>query len=479
MLCRHVYSCLLSGSLRKFPSSCVQRTIRNRDAGVLFPSVYLDFRARFPSRWTSIASLHTRKPVCLIQKKACQRNLSWSGGLSSPTRKKSSSRLRKDDEAEDENVAQNNSDALEYHWLEDGEFFDNPYHQDRKIKPRDVGRKVSVSEPVISELNNLFGLTRAEALHLVRSPQFLLVADGAVLKTLYFLKEHDIPSKQLKRIPWILLQTEDVLQVKFTKITSPYLFNSYSEGLGFCYFTAQQIGKYRKWFSVEAVRFPNHPNRIYYLAERMKVPVDQLTERIVKPKRILFMDLERIEHITSILERYEVQSEDILRDLWVYYHNPALTEERLHRATEAGCERPKLWMCRCPEYIFERTCERYQSQKELLGEKSVIEYLAERLECEPEFIVNYARGNPGLMRAHVSKLKSQIDLLISEGFTRKQIRASMRILLYAEKRTAERIKKLKEIGYFPSSVTVLYKTPKQFESYYQSLLQKYKRSLNK
>lgn len=55
----------------------------------------------------------------------------------------------------------------------------------------------------------------------------------------------------------------------------------------------------------------------------------------------------------------------------------------------------------------------------------------------------------------------------------------MRILLYAEKRTAERIKKLKEIGYFPSSVTVLYKTPKQFESYYQSLLQKYKRSLNK
>lgn len=61
--------------------------------------------------------------------------------------------------------------------------------------------------------------------------------------------------------------------MKFTKITSPYLFNNYSEGLGFCYFTAQQIGKYRKWFSVEAVRFPNHPNRIYYLAERMKVSV--------------------------------------------------------------------------------------------------------------------------------------------------------------------------------------------------------------
>lgn len=56
----------------------------------------------------------------------------------------------------------------------------------------------------------------------------------------------------------------------------------------------------------------------------------------------------------GLVTGYEVKSEDILRDLWVYYHNPVLTEERLHRATEAGCERPKLWMCRCPDYIFER-----------------------------------------------------------------------------------------------------------------------------
>ncbi|XP_037779599.1 transcription termination factor, mitochondrial-like [Penaeus monodon] len=474
MLCRSAYSCRISGSSRTFSTVCVQRTVRNHGTVVLCPSVSEYLHPRFPWLGLSIASLHTRKPVCLTQVKTCQFTLPWGRGLSSPIRKKSSSRLRKDDEAEEENVAQNSSDVFEYNWLEDGEFFDNPYHQDRKIQPRDIGKKVSVSEPVISELNNLFGLTRAEALHLVRSPQFLLVADGAVLKTLYFLKEHDIPSKQLKRLPWILLQAEDILQVKFSKLTDPYLFKSYSDGLGFCHFTTQQIGKYQRWFSIEAAKFPDHPNRLYYLAEMMKVPVDQLTERVVKPKRILFMDLERVEHITSILQRYEVKSEDILRDLWVYYHNPVLTEERLHRATEAGCERPKLWMCRCPDYIFERTCERYQSQKELLGEKSVIEYLAERLECEPEFIVNYARGNPGLMRAHVSKLKSQIDLLFSEGFTPKQIRASMRILLYAEKRTAERIKKLKEIGYFPSSVTVLYKTPKQFESYYQSLLQKSK-----
>lgn len=39
-------------------------------------------------------------------------------------------------------MAQNSSDVFEYNWLEDGEFFDNPYHQDRKIQPRDIGKKV-------------------------------------------------------------------------------------------------------------------------------------------------------------------------------------------------------------------------------------------------------------------------------------------------------------------------------------------------
>lgn len=38
------------------------------------------------------------------------------------------------------------------------------------------------------------------------------------------------------------------------------------------------------------------------MKNEFQVPVDQLTERVVKPKRILFMDLERVEHITSILQ---------------------------------------------------------------------------------------------------------------------------------------------------------------------------------
>ncbi|XP_042868435.1 uncharacterized protein LOC122250839 [Penaeus japonicus] len=270
MLFRNVYSCLLSGSSRKFASLCSLRSIKDHDAKSLCHSVSELLRARVPPPWISTALLHTRKPVCIAGGKVWQGTRSWDGGLSSSTRKKPSSRLRKDDEAEEENVAQNNSDTFEC-WLEEGEFFDNPYHQGRKIQAKDVGKKVSVSEPVISELNNLFGLTRAEALHLVRSPQFLLVADGAVLRTLYFLKDHGISREQLKRLPWILLQGEDILQVKFSKLIGPYLFNSHSDGLGFCHFSVQQIGKYQKWFNVESAKFPNHPNRLYYIAERMKV----------------------------------------------------------------------------------------------------------------------------------------------------------------------------------------------------------------
>lgn len=61
------------------------------------------------------------------------------------------------------------------------------------------------------------------------------------------------------------------LKVKLSKLREPHLFLSYSDGLGFCHYSMDKIFSIHNGFIREASMFPNHPNRIYYLAERLKV----------------------------------------------------------------------------------------------------------------------------------------------------------------------------------------------------------------
>lgn len=355
--------------------------------------------------------------------------------------------------------------------LEEGEFFDTPYHRDRKIQLKDVGRKVNVGEPVISELKRLFQINREKALRMVRPSKFLLVSDGSILRTLHFLKDHDITSSQIQRIPWVLLHSADSLHQKFEKLTEPHLFQNCSEGLGFCGFTLNHIVGYQKYFVSEAKNFPQHPNRIYYLAEKLKVPVAHLTEKIIGPRQILSMDMKRLEHMIDVFHAYGVKPEDILSDLWVFCHNAKLIEERLQRAIECGSERPKPWICHSAPDIFERYCERYRSQKLLLGDhKDVISYLAERLECEQRLVAIHFQRNPGLKRMHITNLKKKLDLLFSEGFTPENVRSCPRVLQYSEQRILNRIKELKEIGYFPFPIAILYKNSRT----YSKIIQQYK-----
>ncbi|XP_069956410.1 transcription termination factor, mitochondrial isoform X1 [Cherax quadricarinatus] len=344
--------------------------------------------------------------------------------------------------------------------LEEGEFFDSPYHLNRKINFKDVGKKVNVGESVIQELNNLFQINRIDALHMVHSKKFLLVSDAAILKTLYFLKDKNISSEQLQRVTWIMLHHVDDLQEKLTKLLEPHLFHTYSEALGFCQFTLKMISRYQDHFKSEVEDFPHHPNRVYYLAERLKVPVEQITEKILKAKQILTMEIKRIKHLLNVFNAYGVQPEDIVCDIRVLCHNAKMAEERLRVAVQAGCTRPKPWICYAADHIFDRFCERLLSQKEVLaGHKDMASYLTHRLECDRHMVDTYFKCIQNQEDLNFSILKKKIDLLFSEGFTPQDVSRSCMYVLHRSERTlATRIKELKEIGYFPFPLVVLCKS---------------------
>lgn len=340
-----------------------------------------------------------------------------------------------------------------------------------QIQDKDIGRKYTVGENVITALKNVYGIERRLALSMMRSQKFLLVADNVILQTIYFLAKKKISPEQIQRIPWLLIYEHEILQRKMDIIIGTNMFKSIEDGLGFCYLPEKRIRILKAFFAFEAKQFPNHLNRLYWMSDMLEVPVAHLTEKIVKPHRIMTMDFKKITAKLDLLKSYNVSNDDILRDLWIFFHNIDKAEERLRVLTEVGCPRPRLWMCRCTDEIFERTVMHYEDKKLILldGNITVIEWLAEQLECSPEEIKLHCEKNPLLLRIRVSKLRSMMKMLLSEGITREAIRASPRILQHSEKMLKSRIDRLKALEYHPTSCPTLFKSNDKFELFCKNL----------
>lgn len=207
------------------------------------------------------------------------------------------------------------------------------------------------------------------------------------------------------------------------------------------------------------------------MADMLEVPVALVTERIVKPHRLMTMDFKRITEFVDLLRKYDVSNNDILRDLWIFFHNVDRSKERLRAITEVGCTRPRLWMCRCTDEVFKTTVKHYEDKKLILegGSMTVVEYLAEQLECFPEEIRSHCDTNPLLLRVRVSKLQSMLDMLLSEGITKEAIRTSPRVLQHSEDKLRKRIHRLKNLGYQPISCATLFKSGTKFEIFCKNL----------
>ncbi|KAK7080832.1 hypothetical protein SK128_017103 [Halocaridina rubra] len=355
----------------------------------------------------------------------------------------------------------------------DGESQETPDDTSLSFTKESLEKSIPVGENVVESLETSFGMTREEAFRVIRSRKFFLVADAAILDTISCLADFGITAERIQRCPWLLLQTADDITERLNMVANKFLFDNYHEGLGFCYFGKYKIQYFQKIFEREAKDFPNHRNRIYCMAENLMVPVDHLTDEIVKVQRVLSMNFYRIETYIIMLNKYEIRREDILNDLWIFFNNMDLAEKRLQRIIKVGCKRPKLWMCRCPEDIFVKTERRYQLEKDALGDcSSVEEYLMKRLGCTKEDLVNQLEYNNSFQNVSAAKIQRIIDLLLSEGFTTKHILHSLRIIKYSEARTGERIRRLKNLGLGLFPLSILYKSPINFELFYDNFKRK-------
>lgn len=358
---------------------------------------------------------------------------------------------------------QDNQGSDTHHLMDDPGSLPSGQEQQQQ-QHHDMQKIAEFSKAVMGDLQNIFGLHEKDAQDVLISSHSPDITERDICHNLHSLEKCGIAGTQIKRIPWILAHKSDVLSEKLAKIKEPYLFWEHSEGLGFCYLSMEQINMYQKYFKKESPKFPSHPNRIYYLAERLKVPVELLTEKIGKAHRTLTINMQKVDSIIDLFHRYGMSSEYIVSNLRVFGSSPSKAEDRLRRLTELGCTELRPWRCRCSDKKFDKFCERYHNEKELLGEhKDLISYLSERLDCEPSILKEAFQRNTVMKSVRISKFSKILDLLFAEGITTKQISSCMKVFQYSEERTATRIKELKKIGFFPFPLIILCHTPAQFQ----------------
>ncbi|CAK1603306.1 unnamed protein product [Parnassius mnemosyne] len=211
-------------------------------------------------------------------------------------------------------------------------------------------------------------------------------------------------------------------------------------------------------------------NRLYYISSRLNCPPKQLAEMLAKRTFLYNLSFEWLENSLNVLLEFGVSPDRILRDLWVLKYHHKTINERLLRVKNLGIENLYPWMVRCTENILDRYIEISQQTKNILGEdKSTQIYLAKRLNISPKEVDEICVKIPSLKTIRVTKLKSFLDFLISEGFSLEDIARKPRVLTASQNTVKQRLDQLRDLGLKSVNLNILSRGKKDFKKYYASL----------
>lgn len=172
----------------------------------------------------------------------------------------------------------------------------------------------------------------------------------------------------------------------------------------------------------------------------------------------------------KFISDYGIDLDQIKNDLWVFSYSTEHIKERLDFAKANNVEDLKPWMVRATEEIFETYLKRRQDNKSVLGNNSLMEYLAHRLECSLEVAKLIVAKHPALNNKSMKKMQEIIDFLYLKGFKPIHIRKIPKILLHSVETTRKRLREMEAVDMHIDSLYMLTKSQKQYQQYYESLL---------
>lgn len=174
-----------------------------------------------------------------------------------------------------------------------------------------------------------------------------------------------------------------------------------------------------------------------------------------------------VENLNILLE-FEITPMNILRDLWAFKYLPSSIRTRLERCQKAEKMDLKPWVIRATEDILTTSLQISQERKTLLGDKGVIEYLAERLGYEPELMKNMIQKNGMVLKVRPAKIKEILDyFLIEEKYEPFHVARCLKVLLHSAETMKKRMDELMSHGCRPTSLAIFCTSQKTYNEFLQ------------
>ncbi|XP_022914451.2 transcription termination factor, mitochondrial [Onthophagus taurus] len=211
-------------------------------------------------------------------------------------------------------------------------------------------------------------------------------------------------------------------------------------------------------------------NVIYKLAELLEVSSFEISKQFVKKTFLLRLNFEKVSQIIELFKQNNITGQMVANDLTALRYSLPTIKNRIEFAKTCGVLELKTWMIRVDPQIFQQYIKIRLENKEIIGNKSVAEYLSERLDCSLATANYLVYKLPALNNKSVKKMSELIDFLYAQGYTPGHICRVPKILLHSIETTKKRLKILNEIGVQVNTMYVLIKSQKSFQEYYDNLV---------
>ncbi|XP_053695342.1 uncharacterized protein LOC128742877 [Sabethes cyaneus] len=212
--------------------------------------------------------------------------------------------------------------------------------------------------------------------------------------------------------------------------------------------------------------FPNNGNRIYHFADHTGIPAADVARQFARRTFMFNIPkdgfIENLEQFTA-----NMNSEDVLADLWAFKYSPAIVAERIARAKAVRGKKLMPWMVRCPDIILEKSLELTKQNRALLGDHgTILEYLQKRLGLDEEVANSIIIKVPSVQNVRMTKIKSVIDYLLNElNYSPYDIALNPRILMHSLETTKRRMEQLRQLGCRPRSLVIVCKSQRQYNQF--------------
>ncbi|XP_037026192.1 transcription termination factor, mitochondrial-like [Bradysia coprophila] len=207
-------------------------------------------------------------------------------------------------------------------------------------------------------------------------------------------------------------------------------------------------------------------HRIYYISDAMNIEPCIVTKFIAERLFVLTEPFAMIDQNLQVLLKY-IAPIDLLHDLWAFKYSADIIEERLKRAREGNKEKCMPWMIRCTDKKLSTSIKIASDAKAIVGDKTLVKYLAERLKYNVKTTEAILRKHPSVFNCRVTRMKETLDYLFAAGFVSVDIAETPRVFCHSLTTIRKRVEELNTVGCRPQ-LYIICRSSKEYNKFFDN-----------